>query len=69
MFKKINRYKVLFGIWAFILSWCVFFSTDVYINLIAIFGGLGVLIMAFCHIEKNMNESEKRFFNNYLKVI
>lgn len=61
--NKINRFKVLFALWAILLGYCVFVSTDVYFNAIAIFCGSYALILGFAYVEDNMSEKEKTFFN------
>ena len=63
MNKYINRFKVLFVLWAILLGYCAFISTNVYFNAIAIFGGFCALILGFAYVEENMNEKEERFFN------
>ena len=60
---NINRFKVLFVLWAILLGYCAFISTNVYFNAIAIFGGFCALILGFAYVEENMNEKEERFFN------
>ena len=66
--NKINRFKVLFALWAILLGYCAFFSTNVYFNVCAIFVGFHALICGFCFVEKNMNKKEERFFNNMLNI-
>lgn len=63
---KVNRFKVLFALWAFLLAYCAFVSTNVYFNVCAIFGGFCALILRFAYIVENMNEKEKTFFNGLL---
>ena len=66
--NNINRFKVLFAMWAFLLAYCAFISTNVYFNAIAIFGGLCALILGFAYVLDNMNGKEKRFFNRIAKT-
>ena len=65
---KVNRFKVLFAVWALLLAYCAFVSTNVYFNVCAIFGGSCALIWGFACIAENMNEKEKRFFNRIAKT-
>lgn len=62
--KQINRFKVLIALWAILLGYCAFISTNVYFNAIALFFGLCALILGFAYVEEDMNEKEERFFNN-----
>jgi len=66
--NKINRFKVLFALWAILLGYCAFISTNVYFNACAIFVGFCALICGFCYVEEHMNEKEERFFNNTLNI-
>ena len=66
--KYINRFKVLFALWAILLGYCAFISTNVYFNAFAIFFGFCALICGFAYVEENMNEKEERFFNNLANV-
>lgn len=63
MIKNINRFKILFALWAILLAYCIFVSTSVHFNAIAIFCGSYALILGFAYVEDNMNEKEKTFFN------
>ena len=62
--KQINRFKVLIALWAILLGYCAFISTNVYFNAIALFFGLCALILGFAYVEDDMTEKEERFFNN-----
>ena len=62
--KQINRFKVLIALWAILLGYCAFISTNVYFNAIALFFGLCALILGFAYVEEDMTEKEERFFNN-----
>ena len=63
MKKFANRFSVM--IWAFVcvLLWCAFISGDAYVNAVVIILSVFGMIVGYCHIEKDMNESEKRFIN------
>lgn len=63
--KKINRFKVLFALWAVLIAYCAFISTNVYFDVTAIFLGILLFIGGVAYIEENMNEKEERFFNNF----
>jgi hypothetical protein len=65
---KVNRFIVLFAVWALLLAYCAFVSTNVYFNVCAVFGGFCALILGFAYVLDNMNESEKRFFNRIAKT-
>lgn len=67
--KQINRFKVLIALWAILLGYCAFISTNVYFNAIALFFGLCALILGFAYVEERMTEKEKRFFNNLTKKL
>ena len=62
--NNINRFKVLFAMWAFLLAYCAFVSTNVYFNAFALFFGFCALILGFAYVEEHMTEKEERFFNN-----
>jgi uncharacterized membrane protein HdeD (DUF308 family) len=64
MIKNINRFKVLFAMWAVLLAYCALISTNVYFNAFALFFGLCALVLGFAHVGENMTEKEERFFNN-----
>ena len=64
-----NRYKIMFALWGVLLGWCAFISASPYMNGIVIaFAFVGSMVW-FGHIEKNMNKSELRFFNNLRNII
>ena len=65
---KVNRFKVLYAVWVFLLVYCTFVSTNVYFNVCAVFGGYCALILGFAYVLYNMNEKEKRFFNRIAKT-
>ena len=62
--KQINRFKVLIALWAILLGYCAFISTNVYFNAFVLFFGFCALILGFAYVEEDMNEKEERFFNN-----
>lgn len=68
MTKYINRFKVLLILWAIVLCYCVFISTDIYFNGIAIFCGFCAFVLGFAYVEKSMTENEERFFNKIIKL-
>ena len=61
--KNINRFKILFALWAILLGYCALISTNAYINVIMIVLGFCAFILGFAYIEEHMTEKEKRFFN------
>lgn len=61
--KKINRFKVMFALWAMLLAYCTFISTNVYFNAVIIFVGAMLTILACAHICETMTEKEETFFN------
>ena len=65
---KVNRFIVLFAVWALLLAYCAFVSTNVYFNVCAVFGGFCALILGFAYVLDNMNGKEKRFFNRIAKT-
>lgn len=66
--EKINRFKVLFALWAILLGYCAFINTNVHFIVIAVFFGYCALVLGFAYVLDNMNEKEKRFFNKIVKT-
>lgn len=62
MKKTINRFKALLVLWAVVLVFCAFISTNVYLNGFIIFCGILAMALAFGRVEKDMNDAEKGFF-------
>lgn len=65
---RVNRFYILFALWAILLGYCAFISTNVYFNAIAIFGGFCALVLGVAYVLDNMNEKEKKFFNKIAKT-
>lgn len=61
--KHVNRFKVLFALWAILLGYCALICTNEVINIILIVLGFCAFILGFAYIEEHMTEKEKRFFN------
>lgn len=68
--KSINRIAVVLVFWASVLAFCVFVSTNVYLNAFLICTGFISALLACGYIfDKGMNEKEKRFMQKGMKVL
>lgn len=68
--KSINRIAVVLVFWASALAFCVFVSTNVYLNAFLICTGFISALLACGYIfDKGMNEKEKRFMQKGMKVL
>lgn len=60
--KNVNRFSVMLWIFAIILASCIF-RANAYANAVIILVSVFAMMLGYCHIEKNMNEKERRFIN------
>lgn len=58
--KKINRYYLVYAVFAAVLAYCVF-SGNPYLNAFLICLGMLISIMAFAYIDEHENEKESAF--------
>lgn len=58
---KVNRFYILFALLAILLGYCVFISTNVYVNAFLLFFGFLFLVCGFAYIDENKNEKEEKF--------
>ena len=64
-----NRIIVIFALWATLLAFCVFVSTNVYLNTFALTCGFFCAIFSISYVSHNMNDKELRFFNKLFVFI
>lgn len=57
---RVNRFYILFALWALLLGWCVT-NENVYVNALMLFFGFLSLVYALAYVDENKNESEKIF--------
>lgn len=57
---RVNRFYILFALWALLLGWCVV-NENAYVNALMLFFGFLSLVCALAYIDENKNESEKNF--------
>lgn len=57
---RVNRFYILFALWALLLGWCVT-NENVYVNAFVLFFGFLFTLYALAYIDENKSESEKNF--------
>ena len=67
--KRFNRFIVIISLWAMLLGFCAFVSTNVYLNAIVLSLGFCAALVGFAYVEENMNEKELRFFNKWTTIL
>ena len=62
-----NRLTAIFAVWCLILSWCAFYSTNVYVNAFVLcFGFMAVILACGYVFERNSRtKGEKWMFNAF----
>lgn len=66
--KKVNRYQVIFGLWAVTLCLLCVISTNVLINAVVLLFGLILTVMAAVAVSKKQNVKEAKFMSELLKI-
>lgn len=60
-----NRLTAIFAVWCLILSWCAFYSTNVYINAFVLYFGFMAVIFACGYVlESNSQTSGEKWMLN-----
>lgn len=60
-----NRLTAIFAVWCLILTWCAFYSTNVYINAFVLFFGFMAVILAFGYVlESDSQTSGEKWMIN-----
>lgn len=57
---RVNRFYILFALWALLLGWCVA-NENVYVNALILFFGFLSLVYALAYVVENINDIEKNF--------
>lgn len=57
---RVNRFYILFALWALLLGWCVT-NENVYVNAFVLFFGFLFTLYALAYIDENKNDIEKIF--------
>ena len=57
---KVNRFYILFALWAILLGWCIT-NENVYVNAFVLFFGFLFLLCGFAYVDENKNENEEKF--------
>lgn len=66
--KKINRFNIIFALWAIVLGWCAFFSTNVYVNAIVLFFAFLFMVCCMAYVDEHQNEKEEKFLNKLSRL-
>lgn len=60
-----NRIAAIFVVWACLLAWCVFYSTNVYVNAFVLYFGFMAVILACGYvIESNSRAKGEKWMLN-----
>lgn len=57
---KVNRFYIVFALWAILLGWCVI-NENVYVNGFVLFFGFLFLVCGLAYVIENKNEKEEKF--------
>ena len=57
---RVNRFYILFALWALLLGRCVA-NENVYVNALILFFGFLSLVCALAYVVENINDIEKNF--------
>lgn len=57
---KVNRFYILFALWATLLGWCVT-NENVYVNALVLLFGFLFLVCGLAYVIENKNEKEEKF--------
>jgi 4-hydroxybenzoate polyprenyltransferase len=57
---RVNRFYILFALWALLLGRCVA-NENVYVNALILFFGFLFLVCALAYVVENINDIEKNF--------
>lgn len=66
--KKVNRYHVIFGLWAATLCVLCVISTNTLLNAVVLLFGLILAVMAAVAVSKKQNVKEAKFMSELLKI-
>lgn len=66
--KQINRYYLVIGAWCAIIAYVVFFSNNVYLNVILFFFGFIGCVTAYAYIDEHENEKERKFSEKIINL-
>jgi len=64
-----NRFIVIFALLGLLLGFCLFISTNVYVNAIMLFLGFCAALVGFAYVFDTMTQKELRFFNKLERII
>lgn len=64
---KVNRFYIVFVIWAALLSWCIF-NNNTHFNAPVLYFGFLSLVVALAYIYENKNEKEKKFIEKLINI-
>lgn len=66
--KKINRFNIIFALWAIVLGWCAFVSVNPYLNEIVIFFAFLFVVCGIAYVDEHQNEKEEKFLNRLSRL-
>lgn len=67
--KRVNRFVAIFMAFAAILSYCVFFSCNPYINAILIYGSVMASIVATAHVHETIRDNEQKLLDKISNMV